>query len=50
MEHALILGSVEGPLGNKVTLRGCHLSQLKRGSFKGVRQEYRAQRGFFGRT
>jgi hypothetical protein len=47
-EHPVILGSVEGPFGNDVTLAGCCVTRSKFGSFADVREEYRAQRGFFG--
>jgi hypothetical protein len=47
-EHPVILGSVDGPLGNNVTLAGCYVTRSRFGSFAGVREEYRAQRGFFG--
>jgi hypothetical protein len=39
---------VDGPLGNNVTLAGCYVTLSSFGSFAGVREEYRAQRGFFG--
>jgi len=47
-EHAVILGSVDGPLGNNVTLADCFVTRSRFGSFAGMRKEYRAQRGFFG--
>jgi hypothetical protein len=47
-EHPVILGSVDGPLGNNVTLAGCYVSRSSIGSFADMREEYRAQRGFFG--
>src|SRR5262245_55698273 len=47
-EHGVVLGSVEGPLGNDVTLTGCYVTRSSFGSFADVREEYRAQRGFFG--
>jgi hypothetical protein len=47
-EHPIILGSVDGPLGNDVTLTGCHVIRSRSGSFAEVREEYRAERGFFG--
>jgi hypothetical protein len=47
-EHAVVLGSVDGPFGNNVTLAGCFVTRSQFGSFAGVRKEYRAQRGFFG--
>ena len=47
-EHPVILGEVDGPLGNSVTLVGCRLTGSKFGSVPGVWEEYRAQRGFFG--
>ncbi len=47
-EHAVVLGSVDGPLGNSVTLTNCFVTSSQFGSFAGVRKEYLAQRGFFG--
>lgn len=47
-EHAVILGTVDGPLGNKVTLAGCYVTRSSFGSHVDVREEYRAQRGYFG--
>jgi hypothetical protein len=46
--HPVILGSVNGPLGNKVTLSTCYVTSSQFGSFADVREEYRAQQGFFG--
>jgi ApeA N-terminal domain 1 len=47
-DHPVILGSVDGPLDNEVTLTGCYLTRSKVGSFADVREEYRAHRGLFG--
>jgi hypothetical protein len=47
-EYPVIMGSVDGPLGNNVTLASCHVTRWKFGSFEDVREEYRAERGFFG--
>jgi hypothetical protein len=47
-EHSVILGSVDGPFGNNVTLTGCIVTRSKSGSFAGIRQEFHAARGFFG--
>jgi hypothetical protein len=47
-EHAIVLGSVDGPFGNNVTLASCYVTRSQFGSFAGMREEYRAQRGFFG--
>ena len=47
-EHSVILGSVDGPLGNNVTLASCFVTSWKSGSFADVREEYLAHRGFFG--
>src|SRR5438552_762228 len=44
----LVLGSMDGPLGNAVTLVNCFQTRLRLGSFAGVREEYLAQRGLFG--
>ncbi len=46
-EHSIILGSVDGPLGNDITLTSCYLTRSQFGSFVDAREEYRAQRGFF---
>ncbi len=46
--HAIIIGSVDGPFGNDVTLTDCYNTSSQFGSFAGVREEYRARRGFFG--
>ncbi len=48
-QHPIILGSVEGPLGNKVTLTDSFPTKLRSDLFAEVRSEqYLAQRGFFG--
>lgn len=47
-EHPVILGSVDGPLGNNVTLASCYVTRSNFGFSAGVREEYCAQRGFFG--
>lgn len=47
-EHRVILGTVEGPIGNQVTLTDCILVRSSFGSSLGVQEEYGAQRGFFG--
>jgi hypothetical protein len=47
-EYPVILGSVDGPLGNDVTLARCYVTRSKFGTFADVREEYRAERGFFG--
>ncbi len=48
-DHRVVLGSVDGaPHGNDVTLTGCVLTRSHMGSFHGVREEYRASRGYFG--
>lgn len=47
-EHPVVLGSVDGPHGNDVTLVNCFVTHSQSGSFEGVREEYHAQRGFFG--
>jgi hypothetical protein len=47
-EHPVILGSVDGPMGDEVTLAGCSVTRTRFGPPGTVREEYRAQRGFFG--
>jgi hypothetical protein len=47
-EYPVILGSVDGPLGHDVTLTGCYVTRATFGSSDAMREEYRAQRGFFG--
>ena len=48
-DHKIILGSVDkSPRGNAVTLTGCMLTQTNVRSHHGTREEYRADRCFFG--
>lgn len=47
-QHAVILGSVDGPFGNKVTLADCYVTRSSFGSHADMREEYRAHRGYFG--
>ncbi len=47
--HQIILGSVDySPTGNAVTLTGCALMRTRGGSFLGRREEYHANRAYFG--
>ncbi len=47
-EHPIILGSTDSPHGSEVTLAGCYVRSMQEGTFKNTREEYRAQRGYFG--
>jgi hypothetical protein len=43
-EYPIILGSVDGPVGNQVTLTGCSITRSRFGSSTEVREEYLAIR------
>jgi hypothetical protein len=46
--HPIILGLVDASLGNNVTLAHCYVTRSQFGPSASVREEYLAQRGFFG--